>query len=87
MISQGVEDSDLERLWILESLGIELPTQHQRLKDPLVDYQTTSIPHNKDSGYVTSFPWENEHPHYPSNIECVNGKQDLARRLAKSPVF
>ena len=76
MILQKIDEPDIERFWTLESLGIESPTPHQEIKDPLADYRNTSIIRENDGGYVAAFPLKNEHHQFHRILMCVNGEQD-----------
>ncbi len=83
-VSTRAEESDLERFWTVESLGIA--QENPPAKNFLSDYQSTSITRDSDGSYIAGFPWKDDHPALPNNLKiCEKRTRATARRLHHNP--
>ena len=84
--SPMMQEDDLQRFWLLESLGISPPLDEDLHKQFLTNYQRSSITRDPNGGYNAGFPWKKEHPSLPSNYSICEGRiRSMARRLSRTP--
>ncbi|XP_053390070.1 uncharacterized protein LOC128552995 [Mercenaria mercenaria] len=83
--SHRAEESDLERFWSLESMGITTDPVDQKLTAYLEQYQQTSIEFT-DGRYSAKLPWKEDHPPLPTNYEIARKRtENTIRRLSSQP--
>jgi len=80
------EECDLLRFWQVEDSATTLTEPDNSDADFLRSYSDTHISRLTDGTYCAGFPWREEHPPLPDNLEvCQRRTRLLACRLAKSP--
>ena len=81
-VSLMADDTDLSRLWTLESMGIQPENEEQRTVE---EYQKKCIVF-EEGAYKARLPRVESHPKLPSNLEiCMKRTRSTARRLFKKP--
>ena len=82
--AQSTPDSDLQRFWSVESLGI-MP-KHDSASTFLKLYITNNVKCLPDGSYSAHFPWKDSHPPLPTNFSmCARRTRALAHKLARTP--
>ena len=82
--TQPTPDSDLQRFWSVESLGI-LP-KHDSASTFLKLYITNNVKRLPGGSYSARFPWKDSHPPLPTNFSmCARRTRALALKLARTP--
>ncbi|XP_063436158.1 uncharacterized protein LOC134717595 [Mytilus trossulus] len=82
--SHHAEESDIEKFWNLESLGIRLPQQDDE-ESFVKTYQQDCIKFENER-YSAKLPWKLDHPDLPSNIMIAKARtESTIRRLSREP--
>ena len=80
------KDSDLERFWNLESIGIT-PEEESTTGEMLQNYQKNSITF-KDGRYIAKLPWVEDQPPLSSNFHIARKRtENVIRRLRQEPTL
>ena len=80
------EECDLSKFWQVEDTAITSTERDNSDAQLLSSYSTSHISRLSDGTYCAGFPWRDEHPPLPDNLEvCQRRSRSLAHRLAKSP--
>ncbi|XP_063447017.1 uncharacterized protein LOC134726541 [Mytilus trossulus] len=82
--SHHTEESDIEKFWNLESLGICLPQKDDE-ESFVKTYQQDCIKFENER-YSAKLPWKLDHPDLPSNIMIAKARtESTTRRLSREP--
>ena len=76
---------NVEQFWSMEAIGTRV---HEEESDStfLQTYQNTCISQTPEGTYIAKFPWKEERPYLPSNLDtCKSRTQTLINKLRQTP--
>ena len=85
LVSLKSEDHSLEKLWNLESIGINSKEVEQNNDEFLKKYQEESIEFHGNK-YIVGLPWKQDHETLPTNFVVAKRRtENVIKRLSKTP--
>ena len=86
LVHHNTEETDLEKFWKLESLGVDAKDQSEiKTAEAIENYMESSIT-MKTGKYVAQLPWKENAPELPTNKETAKQRtKSVINRLTKNP--
>ena len=79
------EEPDIQQFWSMEAIGTSVP-EEQTNSTFLQTYLNTCISQAPEGTYIARFPWKEEKPYLPSNLDtCKRRTCTLVNKLRQTP--